>query len=175
MPSTDISEQISLAGKEASGTGCMKFMVNGALTLGTLDGANVEMRDAVGDENIYIFGLTADEVDDLWKQGYSSQHYYMNNDRLRGTIDRLRGTFAGNNFSQMANYFLYSHGVADPYMCLADYDAYMNTYARMMKTYKNEEEWTRKSLCNIAGAGFFSSDRSIRDYAENIWHLTEVK
>lgn len=175
MPSTDISEQISLAGKEASGTGCMKFMVNGALTIGTLDGANVEMRDAVGDENIYIFGLKADEVDDLWKQGYYSQHYYMNNERLRGTIDRLRGTFVDNNFSHMANYFLYSHGVADPYMCLADYDAYMNTFTRMINTYKNEEEWTRKSLCNIAGAGFFSSDRSIRDYAENIWHLTEVK
>ena len=99
----------------------------------------------------------------------------MNNERLRGTIDRLRGTFADNNFSHMANYFLYSHGVADPYMCLADYDAYMNTFTRMINTYKNEEEWTRKSLCNIAGAGFFSSDRSIRDYAENIWHLTEVK
>ena len=175
MPSTDISEQISLAGKEASGTGCMKFMVNGALTLGTLDGANVEMRDAVGDDNIYIFGLKSDEVDDLWKQGYSSQHYYMNSDRLHGTVDRLRGRFADNDFSHMVNYFLYSYGVADPYMCLADFDSYMNTYNRMITTYHDEEAWAKKSLCNIAGAGFFSADRSIREYAENIWHLTEVK
>ena len=169
------SEQISLAGKEASGTGCMKFMVNGALTLGTLDGANVEMRAAVGDDNIYIFGLKADEVDDLWKAGYNAQNFYMTSDRLRTTIDRLRGSFAGNNFSGMVNYFLYSHGVADPYMCLADYDSYMNTYEDLIETYHNEESWTKKSLCNIAGAGFFSSDRSIREYAENIWHISPVK
>ncbi len=175
MPSTDISEQISLAGKEASGTGCMKFMVNGAITLGTLDGANVEMREAVGDDNIYIFGLKADEVDDLWKQGYSSMNYYMSSDRLRTTVDRLRGSFAGNNFQSMVNYFLYSHGVADPYMCLADFDSYMNVFQRMIRTYHNEDEWNKKSLHNIAGAGFFSADRSIRDYAEKIWHVTEVK
>lgn len=175
MPATDISEQISLAGKEASGTGCMKFMVNGALTLGTLDGANVEMRDAVGDDNIYIFGLKADEVDDLWKQGYLSQQYYINSERLRSTIDRLRGNIGDSNFSGMVNYFLYSGGVADPYMCLADFDSYMNTYGRMINTYHNEEAWTKKSLCNIAGAGFFSSDRSIREYADNIWHISEVK
>ena len=175
MPSTDISEQISLAGKEASGTGCMKFMVNGALTLGTLDGANVEMAEAVGMDNIYIFGLKSDEVDDLWKQGYSSMNYYMTSDKLRTTIDRLRGSFAGNNFQSMVNYFLYSHGIADPYMCLADFDSYVNVYGRMIDTYHNELEWSKKSLHNIAGAGFFSADRSIRDYAEKIWHVTEVK
>ena len=175
MPSTDISEQISLAGKEASGTGCMKFMVNGALTLGTLDGANVEMAEAVGMDNIYIFGLKSDEVDDLWKQGYSSMNYYMASEKLRTTIDRLRGSFAGNNFQSMVNYFLYSHGIADPYMCLADFDSYVNVYGRMIDTYHNELEWSKKSLHNIAGAGFFSADRSIRDYAEKIWHVTEVK
>ena len=175
MPASDISEQISLAGKEASGTGCMKFMVNGALTLGTLDGANVEMRDAVGDANIYIFGLQANEVDDLWKQGYSSQHYYMNSERLRRTIDRMRGTFNGCNYTDMVNYFLYSHGVPDPYMCLADYDSYMAVYGRMIATYHDTDAWTKKSLLNIAGAGFFSSDRSIREYAENIWHIQPVK
>ncbi|MBR4959309.1 MAG: glycogen/starch/alpha-glucan phosphorylase [Clostridia bacterium] len=175
MPASDISEQISLAGKEASGTGCMKFMINGALTLGTLDGANVEMRDAVGDDNIFIFGLTADEVDQLWRQGYHSRLYYDSNDRLRTTIDRLRGNFAGSNFSGMVNYFLYGHGVSDPYMCLADFESYMNVYNRMMKTYRDEEAWTRKSLCNIAGAGFFAADRSIREYAENIWHTAPVK
>lgn len=175
MPASDISEQISLAGKEASGTGCMKFMVNGALTLGTLDGANVEMRDAVGDDNIFIFGLTSDEVDDLWKRGYSSLEYYNNSERLRGVINRLRGSFAGNHFGSMADYFLYGYGIADPYMCLADYDSYMNVYSRMMKTYADEEAWTKKSLLNIAGAGFFSSDRSIREYADNIWHTSPVK
>lgn len=176
MPASDISEQISLAGKEASGTGCMKFMVNGALTIGTMDGANVEMRDAVGgDENIYIFGLKADEVDDLWRRGYSSLHYYRNSERLKETVDRLGGTFAGNDFSSMVNYLLYSHGVADPYMCLADYDSYMTVYGNMINAYKNEYEWQKKSLHNIAGAGFFSSDRSIREYANNIWHITPVK
>ena len=175
MPASDISEQISLAGKEASGTGCMKFMINGALTLGTLDGANVEMKDAVGADNIFIFGLNSNEVDDLWKRGYSSINYYMNNDRLRTTIDRLRGNFAGNNFNFMVNYFLYNRGVADPYMCLADFDSYLNVYGNMLDTYTNEELWTTKSLLNIAGAGFFAADRSIRDYAENIWHIREIK
>lgn len=175
MPSSDISEQISLAGKEASGTGCMKFMVNGAITLGTLDGANVEMRDAVGDDNICIFGLKADEVDDLWKQGYCSLNFYMNSSRLKNTIDRLHGSFAGNSFSKMVDYFLYSHGVADPYMCLADYDSYMNAFENLIYSYHNEDTWTKMSLNNIAGAGFFAADRSIREYADNIWHLTQVK
>ena len=175
MPASDISEQISLAGKEASGTGCMKFMVNGALTLGTLDGANVEMRDAVGDANIYIFGLNATEVDELWKQGYSSQNFYANSERLRRTIDRMRGTFNGYNYNSMVNYFLYSYGVPDPYMCLADFDSYLSVYGRMISTYHNEDEWTKKSLRNIAGSGFFSSDRSIREYADNIWHISPVR
>ena len=175
MPATDISEQISLAGKEASGTGCMKFMVNGALTIGTLDGANVEMKDAVGEDNIFIFGLKSDEVDDLWKRGYSSLSYYTGSYRLRNAVDRLRGNLVGNNFGNMVNYFLYSHGIADPYMCLADYDSYMNVYEKMVMTYKNEDEWIKKSIYNIAGAGFFSADRSIKEYAENIWHITSVK
>lgn len=176
MPASDISEQISLAGKEASGTGCMKFMLNGALTIGTMDGANVEMREAVGgDDNIFIFGLKADEVDDLWKRGYSSLHYYSGSDRLKNAVDRLDGSFAGNNFGSMKNYFLYSHGVADPYMCLADYDSYMNVYDKMIDTYRDEYAWLKKSLINIASAGFFSSDRSIREYAKNIWHINPVK
>lgn len=176
MPASDISEQISLAGKEASGTGCMKFMVNGALTIGTMDGANVEMRQAVGgDDNIFIFGLKADEVDDLWKRGYSSLQYYTSSERLKRAVDRLNGTFAGNNFSSMVNYLLYSHGVADPYMCLADYDSYMSVYGRMVDTYRDEYSWLKKSLINIASAGFFSSDRSIIEYADNIWHINPVK
>ena len=174
MPATDISEQISLAGKEASGTGCMKFMINGALTIGTLDGANVEMRDAVGNDNIYIFGLNANEVDEMWKNGYDSRAYYWSNQRLQRTIDRLRGTFAGNNFAHMADYFVYSQGISDPYMCLADFDSYLTVYNRMLETYRDEKVWSQKSLLNIAGAGYFAADRCIRDYAENIWHTTPV-
>lgn len=175
MPASDISEQISLAGKEASGTGCMKFMINGALTIGTLDGANVEMKEAVGDDNIFIFGLNAEEVDSLWRQGYASRLYYDTNERLRTTIDRLRGSFAGNNFSDMVGYFLYGHGISDPYMCLADYESYMNEYARMLDVYRDKTAWTKKSLVNIASAGFFAADRSIREYADNIWHTTPVR
>ncbi|MCI9450366.1 MAG: glycogen/starch/alpha-glucan phosphorylase [Clostridiales bacterium] len=176
MPATDISEQISLAGKEASGTGCMKFMINGALTLGTLDGANVEIRDAVGNDNIYIFGLTDSQVDELWKRGYESVKYYMQSERLRRSIDFLsQNTLADNDFSSIVSYLLYLHGVADPYMCLADFDSYTATFDRMMKDYKDDKAWSRKSLINIAGAGYFAADRSIKDYAENIWKLKAIK
>ena len=133
------------------------------------------MRDAVGDDNIFIFGLTSNEVDDMWKRGYSSLEYYNNSEKLQGVMNRLRGSFAGNHFGSMADYFLYGYGIADPYMCLADYDSYLNVYNRVIRTYADEEAWTRKSLLNIAGAGFFSSDRSIREYADNIWHTSPVK
>ena len=176
IPSADISEQISLAGKEASGTGCMKFMVNGALTLGTLDGANVEMKDAVGDDNIYIFGLRAKEVDELWKSGYNARSYYMQSRRLKDTIDFLGGRFGGNDHTGMVNYLLAGErGIADPYMCLADFDAYLGTYDKMIETYHDEPTWLRKSLMNIANAGFFSSDRAIREYADKIWHIKPLK
>ena len=176
MPASEISEQISLAGKEASGTGNMKFMINGALTLGTLDGANVEIRDAVGDDNIYIFGLTDSQVDDLWKRGYESVKYYMQSDRLRAAIDILSSqTLAGNDFKSIVSYLLYSHGVSDPYMCLADFDSYVQTFERMMEDYADAESWSKKSLVNIAGAGFFAADRSIKEYADNIWHINTIK
>lgn len=175
MPASDISEQISLAGKEASGTGCMKFMINGALTLGTLDGANVEMKDAVGDENIYIFGLNAKEVEDLWRNGYVSAKYYMSNARLRATIDRISEGFNGKDFSNIATYLTSTNGVADPYMCLADYESYKNTFERMISDYSDRDAWLKKSLMNIANSGYFSADRSIREYAENIWHIAPVK
>ena len=175
MPASDISEQISLAGKEASGTGCMKFMINGALTLGTLDGANVEMKAAVGDDNIYIFGLNAKEVEDLWRSGYVSAKYYMASPRLRATIDRISEGFNGRNFANIATYLTSTNGVADPYMCLADYESYKNTFDRMIADYSDRDAWLKKSLMNIANAGYFSADRSIREYAENIWHITPVK
>ena len=176
MPATDISEQISLAGKEASGTGCMKFMINGALTLGTLDGANVEIRDAVGDDNIYIFGLTDKQVDDLWKRGYESVKYYMQSERLRAAIDFLSHTkLAGHDFSQIVSYLLYSHGISDPYMCLADFDSYYQTFGRMIGDMNDTVGWAKKSLVNIAKAGYFSADRSIREYAENIWNIRKIR
>lgn len=174
MPATDISEQISLAGKEASGTGCMKFMINGAMTVGTLDGANVEMASAVGNDNIYIFGLTSAEVDELWKRGYHSTLYYKESERLRAAVDRICKGFDGEDFSFFADYFLTGPGVNDPYMCLADFDSYFSTYNRALDNYDDRTSWTKKAIINIAGAGYFASDRSIREYAENIWHISPV-
>ena len=176
MPASDISEQISLAGKEASGTGCMKFMMNGALTLGTLDGANVEMREAVGDENIFIFGLTAKEVDELWEKGYRSIEYYNNSTRIKKAIERLNKGFNGVSFANIANYLIGGFGVvSDPYMCLADFDSYYIKSEEITKAYKDKDRWGKMSLINIAKSGFFAADRSIKEYANNIWHLTSVK
>lgn len=175
MPATDISEQISLAGKEASGTGCMKFMINGALTLGTLDGANVEMAEAVGNDNIYIFGLTSAEVDDLWRRGYSSMLYYKVDPKLKAAVDRIAEGFAGEDFTGIVNYFLANNKIPDPYMCLADFESYVKASDRIMLDYSNRNEWTKRSLLNIAAAGKFSSDRSIKEYADNIWGIEQVK
>ena len=175
MPSTEISEQISQAGKEASGTGNMKFMINGALTIGTLDGANVEMKQACGDENIFIFGLTASEVDDLWRKGYSSSDYYRNNEKLQKVVKALNEGFNGVKFDEIANYLLYGTPVADPYMCLADFNSYYATHVKADEAYRNRKIWAKMSLNNIATAGVFSADRSIKEYAENIWHLKRIK
>lgn len=175
MPASEISEQISLAGKEASGTGCMKFMINGALTLGTLDGANVEIKDAVGDDSIYIFGLTAEEVDELWKKGYEAIRYYHASDRLKRTVDRLHQGFNGTSFSDLVGYLISGYGVSDPYMCLADFDSYMHAFNEITSLYQNKEAWAKKSLRNIAQAGYFAADRSITDYAADIWHCNYVK
>ena len=174
MPASEISEQISLAGKEASGTGCMKFMINGALTVGTLDGANVEMAQAVGNDNIYIFGLRTEEVDELWRNGYESIKYYYGNDKIRSAVDLLSEGINGKSFSHMMQYFLLGHGVADPYMCLADFESYRDAYLAALEDYKNPDVWYKKSAINIAGAGYFSADRSIKDYAEKIWNAKPV-
>ncbi len=176
MPASEISEQISLAGKEASGTGNMKFMINGALTVGTLDGANVEMAERAGEENIFIFGLNADEVKDVWANGYNSSFYYNHNSDMRKIIETLIVGFNGTSFAEIANYLLRNSPIADPYMCLADYDSYAQIQNKMSEIYRNDKkEWNRKSVCNIAAAGYFSADRSIRDYANNIWNLKPVK
>ena len=176
VPSAEISEQISLAGKEASGTGCMKLMINGALTIGTLDGANVEMQEAVGKDNIFIFGLTADEVEKLWLEGYRSANFYTTNERLARIINFLSTGFAGESFSDIASYLLGGQGgVADPYMCLADFESYHLTHEKMIDLYQDKDAWNRMSLLNIAAAGHFAADRSIEEYAQRIWRLKKIK
>ena len=175
MPATEISEQISQAGKEASGTGNMKFMINGALTIGTLDGANVEMQQACGEDNIFIFGLTAEEVDRKWAQGYNSSLYYANNIKLEKVISALNAGFNGQSFSDIANYLLTGSPIADPYMCLADFGSFSDIHEKVDKVYQDKMLWAKKSLNNIATAGIFASDRSIREYADRIWGLKRIK
>ena len=177
IPAADLSEQISLAGKEASGTSNMKLMMNGALTLGTMDGANVEICNSVGDDNIYIFGLNSWEVEELWRQGYEAREYYHNSDRIRAVIDRFSRPIGGEDFSAIADYLVNGgYTVADPYMCLADFDAYYNEYQRALTDYtESPVDWSRKALVNIASSGRFSSDISIANYANNIWRTSPVR
>ena len=175
MPAAEISEQISQAGKEASGTGNMKFMINGALTIGTLDGANVEMLEACGKDNIFIFGLTAKEVDRLWRQGYNATTYYANNKKLEGVIAALNKGFAGQSFADISHYLLTGSPIADPYMCLADFGAFYDTHNEVDEVYSDKLLWAKKSLNNIASSGIFSADRAIKEYADRIWHLKKIK
>ena len=175
IPSAEISQQISLAGKEASGTGCMKLMINGALTIGTLDGANVEMLEAAGKENMFIFGLTSREVDDLWLRGYRSAEFYTNNERLKRIVNYLTVGFAGESFADIATYLLTGHGIADPYMCLADFESYRLTHDRMIEAYANRRDWTKMALLNTASAGYFAADRCIDEYAEKFWGIKPIK
>ena len=176
MPAADISEQISMAGKEASGTGNMKFMMNGALTLGTLDGANVEMHDILGDDNIYIFGLRAHEADALSIPGvYKPINIYNANSMLRRVIDSLAdGTLRG-DVASIKSYLLDGDGGSpDPYLCLADFSAYIESYEKMEALYKERSAWGRKAVINTARSHFFSSDRSIEEYNKSIWKLSKV-
>ena len=175
VPSAEISEQISLAGKEASGTGCMKLMMNGALTIGTLDGANVEMQAAAGKENMYIFGLTAGEVEQIWLRGYHSGEFYANNAQLARIVNQLTIGFDGESFANLSAYLLSgSHGVADPFLCLADFESYRRTHAQMIADYADKQKWNRMSLLNIAASGEFAADRSIEEYAQRIWGLQKL-
>ena len=176
IPAAEISQQISMAGKEASGTGCMKFMFNGALTIGTLDGANVEMLAKAGDENMFIFGLNSKEVEEHWIRGYDPASYYARNEKLMKVISTLSKGFCGESFTDIASYLVSgAGGVADPYMCLADFDSYYNTHKSMIDAYGDRDHWNRMSLMNIAGAGFFAADRSIEEYAQRIWNLKKVQ
>ncbi len=175
MPAAEVSEQISLAGKEASGTGNMKFMINGALTIGTLDGANVEIHQEVGDGNIFLFGMLADEVEALWKQGYNPSHYYQTNPRIKRLIDTLRQGVGGISFGEIADSLTIGRGgQPDGYMVLADFDSYSAAQERVNATYQDKETWNRMSLVNIAKAGFFAADRAVEEYAQRIWNLQKV-
>ncbi len=170
MPAADVSEQISLAGTEASGTGNMKFMINGALTLGTLDGANVEIHEAVGDDNMFLFGMTTPEVVDLKRRGYNPMSYFNNNAELRRVIEFIQSGIGGKYFPEIVN--IINH---DPYKVLADFADYREAQKKVDETWKNKEQWNRMSLINIAGAGRFAADRAINDYARDIWHTKPVR
>lgn len=175
MPAAEISEQISIAGKEASGTGNMKFMINGAVTIGTMDGANVEIHDAVGDENMFIFGMSSDEVQDLYNKGYDSTAYYMNDVRIKRVIDGMRRGVGDVQFNAIADNLILGNGsIADPYMCLADFDSYVKAQKRVNDTYLNKKAFNKMSLMNIANAGFFSADRAVKEYADRIWTVKPI-
>ena len=170
MPAADISEQISLAGTEASGTGNMKLMLNGAVTLGTLDGANVEIAEAVGNDNIILFGMKTPEVQQLQREGYNPMSYVNNNPVLKSVIDFISAGINGKDFSD----FVSSLTNSDPYMALADFADYQNAQKLSAELYKDKEKFARMSLVNIASAGIFSADRAIMEYAQNIWHTKPV-
>ncbi|MCU0961628.1 MAG: glycogen/starch/alpha-glucan phosphorylase [Pirellulaceae bacterium] len=170
-PAADVSEQISLAGKEASGTGNMKFALNGAVTVGTLDGANIEIRDRVGRENFFLFGLDADQVLHMKQQGYSPLSYYEHDSELRAALDAIAlGQFSGGDretFRGLVDSLLYD----DRYMLLADFRAYVDASEQAAQAFQDPERWTRMSILNTARCGFFSSDRTIRQYCDEIWHV----
>ena len=170
IPAADVSEQISLAGTEASGTSNMKFMINGAITLGTEDGANVEIHEAVGDDNIVIFGMRDFEVDALRARGYYPQDYYKNNSRIANAVDFVKNGICGTDFSNLASTILNN----DYYMALADFVDYCEAQEKISQLYKDTNTWNKISLVNIANAGIFSIDRLIEDYTKNIWNLKKV-
>ena len=167
MPASEISEQISLAGTEASGTGNMKLMLNGAVTMGTYDGANVEICQQVGRDNIFIFGMNSDEVDVMKRNGYSPEGYYLSDQRIAASINRMYEGINGAKFDEVANALRF----VDQYMALADFDSYRQAQQKASEAYKDVIGWNRMSLANIAGSGIFSADRAVMDYAREIWNL----
>ena len=174
IPATELDEQISQAGKEASGTGNMKFALNGALTVGTLDGANVEIRERVGADNFFLFGMTVDEVEAQYANGYNPAKYYEADPRLKQAIDLVAdGTFSNgdrNAYSPLVADWL----TKDWFMTLADFSAYMDIQSEIEALYADELEWNRKAVLNVANSGYFSSDRSMEDYLERIWHTAPL-
>ena len=176
IPATDVSEQISTAGKEASGTGNMKFALNGALTVGTLDGANVEIRDEVGEENIFIFGNTVDGIQKLREEGYDPISYYEGDDELKAVVDWLSSDyFSSNEGAVLVDLAKSLLEWGDPYFVLADYRAYVETQEKINLAYSDRQNWAKMAINNVAGSGKFSSDRTIGQYAQDIWHLDPVR
>ena len=170
IPAADISEQISVAGKEASGTGNMKLMINGAVTIGTLDGANVEIHEQVGDDNIFLFGMKAHEVEALWQRGYDPNEFLT--PELREVLDMLTSGVLGQRFDDLVDSLLTKRfGVADAYMTIADFADYARAQRVVSETYLDQKKFAHMGLVNIANAGIFSSDRSVKEYAEKIWDL----
>lgn len=176
IPASDISEQISTAGKEASGTSNMKFMMNGALTIGTLDGANVEIAQRVGDENIVIFGLHADEVEGYYRDGtYNPWDIYNSDHRVKNVLDSLfNGPWADDDDNRFRTIFDEVMNRNDTYFILKDFDSYVQAHEKMVKLYQNKSAWAEKCIINIAKSGYFSSDRTIEQYAKEIWHLNKI-
>ena len=174
MPAAEISEQISLAGKEASGTGNMKLMINGAVTLGTEDGANVEIHRAVGDDNIFIFGMNADEAKSLRNLGQYNPWTYFSNPDISEIMTLFNSGINGVKFGEIANSITNNTTFADQYFVLADFDSYRNAHEKAANAYQDKNKWNRMSLMNISKAGIFSADRAVSEYAENIWHINPV-
>ncbi len=172
MPATEVTEQISLAGREASGTGNMKAVINGALMMCTSDGANIEISDECSHENAFEFGLTSDEVDKIKSRGYNATEYYINSERVRSVLDKMNIGVGGESFADLVSYLLGHSNYKDSYMCLADFDAYLDAYEKMDKSYEDPEFWNKKVLHCISSMGQFSSDRAIKEYVDKIWHLT---
>jgi len=173
-PAADLSEQISTAGKEASGTGNMKFSMNGALTIGTLDGANIEIREEVGAENFFLFGLTAEEVFELKGRGYNPWSYYESNEELREAMELIRSGFFSAGDSNLFKPFVDSLLYHDEYLVFADYRSYIESQEQVNRAYRDPERWARMSILNVARMGKFSSDRSILEYSKKIWNVEPV-
>jgi starch phosphorylase len=174
-PSADISEQISMAGKEASGTGNMKFALNGALTTGTLDGANIEIREHVGAKNFFLFGLTAEEVINYKQNGYNPRAYYNENEALRDVLDRIAAGEYSNGDRDLFRPIVESLLGHDEYLLLADYASYIECHDRAAEAYRDTQSWIRMSILNTARCGFFSSDRTMQQYCAEIWQVKPVK
>jgi starch phosphorylase len=174
-PAADLSEQISTAGKEASGTGNMKFALNGALTIGTLDGANIEMREEVGADNFFLFGLTAEQVMDMKAHGYNPRQYYDSNTELKQVIDQLAGGHFSRGDSELFRPIVDNLLNRDDYMLLADYQSYIDCQKEVSAAYRDEEKWSKMSILNVARMGKFSSDRSIEEYCEKIWDTEPIE
>ena len=176
IPATDISEQISTAGKEASGTSNMKFMMNGAITLGTLDGANVEINERVGDENSFIFGLKVNDIDELKRSGrYNPWDVYNENEKVRRVLDSLFiGPWCEGVRDRFRSIFDEIMNHNDEYFILLDFDAYLEASKEIEEYYQDRDAWAKSCLINIAKSGYFSSDRTIEQYNKDIWHLEKI-